>query len=85
MSNLSTGPYNGTTANTQHDKERTWTDVGDLWDYTVHFKGLMPMHGCLRAKTKAQAAAFLKARHIHDEKSAAYKVEIHGKSKRYIR
>jgi hypothetical protein len=85
MSDLKTDPYQGTVVSNQHNKGRTWTDKGVLWEYTLTFKGAMPMKGAIRAQTEAEALALLKARHQPDEEAITTSIKVHGKSTRYLR
>ena len=82
MSDLKTGPYQGTVVNNQHNKGRTWIDTGILWNYTITFKGLMPMKGSIKARTKQEAESFLRARHVASEDSIVQRITVHGKSNR---
>jgi hypothetical protein len=80
MSSLSTGPFPGTVINNQHNKGRTWTDKGVFWDYTLTFNGALPMNGTIRAQTKEEALALLKARHQPDEEATAISIKVHDES-----
>ena len=65
----------------QNDRGRTWSEGGDLWDYTLTFKGALPCKGSIRAVTKAEAIKYLKARHFaNKDESDAANIEVHGKS-----
>ena len=80
MSGLSTGHYQGTVVNNQHNKGRTWIDTGIFWDYIITFKGLMPMKGSVKARTKQEAENFLRARHAASEDSIVEQITVYGKS-----
>lgn len=62
----------------RHDRG---SEIGDLWDYTLTFKGALPCKGSIRAVTKAEAIKYLKARHFaNKDESDAANIEVHGKS-----
>jgi hypothetical protein len=82
MNSIRIGSGQNIVFNNQHNKGRTWTDKGVFWKYTLTFSGAMPMNGTIRAQTKEEALALLKARHQPDEEAIAISIKVHGESTR---